>query len=269
MLTLFSIPKPFVGSVGEAQRVALQSWSSLDGVQVVLLGDELGVAEAAEESGADHVPALAMSLEGTPRLDDAFAQATTIARHPRFCFANADIVFGPDLPAAVKSLSLPRFLLVGQTRDLDTGEVAGRSPDEVRRFALERGVRRGAAALDYFVFPAGLFDPMPRFVVGRACYDNWLVWRARQEGRVIDATDAVIAIHQRHNYRHLHGGKDQAYYGAEAKHNLRLAGGKSHLYTLHDASHRMRADLSIHRNLGSILRTRETARKVAWKLGMR
>ena len=50
MLTLFSIPKPFVGSVGEAQRVALQSWSSLDGVQVVLLGDELGVAEAAEES---------------------------------------------------------------------------------------------------------------------------------------------------------------------------------------------------------------------------
>jgi hypothetical protein len=38
---------------------------------------------------------------------------------------------------------------------------------------------------------------------------------------------------------------------------------------LHDASHRMRADLSIHRNLGSVLRARETLRKVGWKLGLR
>ena len=86
---------------------------------------------------------------------------------------------------------------------------------------------------------------------------------------IIDATEAVVTIHQSHGYDHLAGGKDEAYYGAEAALNLELAGGKSHRYTLHDASHRMGADLSIHCNLGSILRVRETARKVGWKLGLR
>jgi hypothetical protein len=96
-----------------------------------------------------------------------------------------------------------------------------------------------------------------------------MIWKARQLGPVIDATDAVVAIHQPHDYTHLSGGKDQAYYGEEAKRNVALGGGKAHTYTLHDASHKMRADFSIHRNLGSILRARETMRKIGWKLGLR
>jgi hypothetical protein len=269
MLTLFSIPKGFSAEVGEAQRVALESWSSLPDVDVIVAGDEHGVAEAAVEFGAEHISGLALSPEGTPRLDDAFARAAARSRHPLLCFTNADVVFGPDLPKAVESVRPARFLLVGQTRDLDTSAIAGRTPGDVRRLALGEGVPRGATALDYFVFPAGLFDPLPAFVVGRASYDNWLIWRGRHAGPVIDATDAVIAVHQRHDYGHLRGGKDEAYYGVEARRNLAVGGGKSRVYTLHDASHKMHADLSIHRNLGSILRTRETVRKIGWKLGLR
>ena len=131
------------------------------------------------------------------------------------------------------------------------------------------GIRRGVAAIDYFVFPAGLFGRLPPFVVGRAGFDNWLIWRARQSGPVIDATAAVVAVHQRHDYAHLSAGKDAAYYGPEAQRNVELAGGRRHIYTLHDASHRMDADLSIHRNLGSFMRVGETVRNVKWKLGTR
>jgi hypothetical protein len=127
---------------------------------------------------------------------------------------------------------------------------------------------RGPAAVDWFVFPAGLFDPLPPFVVGRAGFDNWLLWRARRSGRVVDATHDVVAIHQPHAYNHLPGGKQEAYYGAEAGANLGAGGGKSRIYTLHDASHRL-VDGTLRRNLGSILRARETARKAAWKLGRR
>lgn len=226
MLTLFSIPKPFNGSIGDAQRSALRSWSALDGVQVVLLGDEPGVAEAAAEFGADHVVELARSPEGTPRLDDAFARTAAIARYSLHCFVNGDIAFAPDLCPAVESISFPRFLLVGQSRDVEAAGVAHRSPGELRRFALDEGELRGVAAIDYFVFPVGLFDPLPPFVVGRAGYDNWLLWRARQVGPVIDATAAVTAVHQRHDYGHLPGGKEQAYYGPEANRNLAVGGGK-------------------------------------------
>ena len=112
----------------------------------------------------------------------------------------------------------------------------------------------------------GLFDPIPAFLVGRAGYDNWLVWRGRQRGIVVDTTAVVVAIHQTHGYQHVEGGKDTAYYGPEAEHNIELAGGRSHIFTLHDASHRLGADFVLRRNPGAVLRVAETVRKVKWKL---
>ncbi|HZS24401.1 MAG TPA: hypothetical protein VFA30_05370, partial [Gaiellaceae bacterium] len=99
---------------------------------------------------------------------------------------------------------------------------------------------RGWAALDYFVFPRGLFDPIPPFLIGRACFDNWLVWRARErEHPVVDATRAVVAVHQSHDYAHVPGGQEEAYYGEEARLNEDMAGGRAHIYSLHDATHRL------------------------------
>jgi hypothetical protein len=167
-----------------------------------------------------------------------------------------------DLPEAARNVGREheRFLVVGQSLDVD--EAAGRED------ALEQGRRRGAAALDYFVFPAGLYADVPPFAIGRACFDNWLVWRARQDGIVVDATADVVAAHQRHAYGHVDGGKAEAYYGEEAARNLELAGGKSRLYTLHDASHVLH-DGRLRRNRGAPLRWRENVRKAGWKLGVR
>jgi hypothetical protein len=260
VLTLFSVPKPFLGPIGELQRRSLASWTSLGGdVQVVLVGDEGGVAEAAREAGAVHVGGIERTVHGTPRLDSALRGVDRVARHPLRCFVNGDVVLFDDLLVAVRRVAdhHPRFLLVGQTLDVD--EPLGR--DEAR----SGGRPRGAAALDYFVFPAALYDEMPPFAIGRACFDNWLVWRARQGGIVVDATADVLALHQRHDYDHLSGGIEEAYYGEEAARNLELAGGKKHLYTLHDASHVLRGG-RLHRNPGAPLRWRETVRKAGWKL---
>ena len=246
MLTLFSVPKPFAGDIGALQRRSVESWCALD-VQVLLLGD---VAEAARELNVEHVPGLELTAHGTPRLDSAFALADSAARFPLRCFVNADVIFGPDLVEAVRVVSdrEQRFLLVGQTE--------------------EEGTRRGAAAMDWFVFPAGLFGEVPPFAIGRAGFDNWLVWKARQVGVVVDATNDVRAVHQPHGYEHVEGGMDEAYYGEEAARNLELAGGKGHVYTLHDASHVLR-DGKLRPNLGAPLRWRENVRKLAWKLGKR
>lgn len=246
MLTLFAVPKPFEGEMGDLQRRSVESWKALGG-QVLLLGD---VADEARELGVEHAEGLVLTAHGTPRLDSAFALADRAAAFPLRCFVNSDVVFGPDVLVAARAVSeqAERFLLVGQT--------------------VEDGIRRGAAAMDWFVFTPGLFDPLPPFAIGRACFDNWLVWKARQVGIVVDATEDVRAIHQPHGYEHVEGGMNEAYYGEEARRNLELAGGKSRLYTLHDASHVLR-DGRLRRNLGAPLRWRERARKAAWKLGLR
>jgi hypothetical protein len=263
VLTIFTVPKPFEGRVGEIQRCALASWTGLGGdVQVLLLGDEQGTADAARDAGAEHVADLARTERGTPRLDAAFAAADRAARHDLRCFVNADVILFYDLPTAASLVAEhhERFLIVGQTLDVEDGPT--------RTDVLAHGRRRGAAALDYFVFPAKLYPEVPPFAIGRACFDNWLVWRARQDAIVVDATGDVVAAHQRHDYAHVVGGKAEAYYGEEAARNLELAGGKGRLYTLHDASHVLRGG-RLRRNPGAPLRWRENVRKAGWKLGVR
>ena len=122
MLTLFSIPKAFGGHLGTIQRNAVRSWASLGhGVQVMLVGDEAGVAASARELGVGHVPGVALSEQGTPRIDDAFARVDTLAEHRLRCFVNADVVLLDDFLPAITAVeaTFDRFLVVGETRDLD------------------------------------------------------------------------------------------------------------------------------------------------------
>ena len=277
MLTLVTVPKPFRGNVGDIQRNAIESWRALrPHAQVVLVGDEEGVEEAARAAGVEHAGGLARNDRGTPRLDSAFERAATVARWPLWCLVNADVVLLDDFLPAVERVAsaLDRFLVIGECRDLEVDAGARLSDPAVRlqlrMRALERGRLRGWAALDYFVFRKGLFDPVPPFLIGRACFDNWLVWRARERRcPVIDATRSIVAVHQSHDYSHVHGGLDEVYYGDEARYNEQLAGGREHIYSLHDASHRLYAKGRPVRYWGSTLRAREKARVVKARMDAR
>ena len=277
MVTIFTVPKPFHGRIGDIQRNAIESWLGLgQGVQIVLVGDEEGVEPAARAAGVDHVGGLARNGRGTPRLDSAFERAATVAKSPLWCFVNADILLLDDYLPAIERVTtdFDDFLLIGQCRDLDVGAgVQLKDPAvraRVRALAADRGRLRGYAALDYFVFRQGLFDPVPPFLIGRACFDNWLVWRARDLNRpVIDATRHVVAVHQSHDYSHVRGGLVEAYGGPEAHYNEDLAGGRRHIYSLHDATHRLTPEGRPARYWASTLRARERARGAKAKVDHR
>jgi hypothetical protein len=277
VLTLFTVPKPFRGHIGDIQRNAIESWRALGPlVQVVLIGDEEGVEQAARAGGVDHVRNLVRNDRGTPRLDSAFERVETVAEHPLWCLINGDIILLDDFLPAVKRVAsaFQRFLVVGESRDLTVpadarlSEPAVRS--ELRQRALDGGRLRGYAALDYFVFPKGQFGPLPPFLIGRACFDNWLVWRVRELGDpVVDATPTVVAVHQSHDYAHVAGGLDEAYYGEEARLNEQLAGGRAHIYSLHDATYRLPRAGRPRRYWGSTFRAREKARVLSARLQAR
>jgi hypothetical protein len=274
VLTVASIPKPFVGTIGDLQRNALASWRAIGSdTQILLLGDETGVGEAAEAAGAEHVAALERDASGTPRLDSAFAHLRERARHAVVCFVNADIVFLDDVPPALAAVSAfaPRFLTIGQSRDLPVEAGAVGAPgwqSQLRDRALRDGRFRGAGAIDYFLFDRDLFADVPPFAIGRAGFDNWLIWRARSlDVPVVDATADIAAVHQSHDYAHLAGGKLEAYLGDEAAMNVELAGGKAHLFSICDASHRLRGG-RVTRNPWAAFRIGDRVRRARWKLGL-
>jgi hypothetical protein len=130
--------------------------------------------------------------------------------------------------------------LVGQRWDLDVRQGLDFTPGWGERLWTEvqsRGRLHSPAGSDYFVFPRQCFTEMPKFAIGRAGWDNWMIFHARWRGwPAVDATGTLHVIHQDHDYSHLPGGQPH-YRLPETFENIRLAGGRRAIYHLEDADH--------------------------------
>jgi hypothetical protein len=239
MLTLFAIPKAFDGDVGAIQRNAIRSWVRLgEGVEVMLLGDEAGVAEAADDFRVAHVPTIAVNGFGTPLLDSAFAVAEARAAHEVLMYANADLILFPELITAVKAVRAraDRFMLVGRCYDLDVRGELDHSGIELLRLR-DDGQFRGSKWIDYFVFPKHTLGPLPPFAVGRPWWDNWMIWRARKlRLALVDVTPTVLVVHQRHAYGHVKQAYGYRWKGPEGDANTSLLRFGQNL-SIDDATH--------------------------------
>ncbi len=245
-LTLFTAPKPFLDPhIATIQRNALQTWLHLGPeVEVIVVGEEPGLAAVAAEYGLRHLPDVARNELGTPLVSSIFELARQASASPLLAFSNADMLFLPDLVTAAQQVSRlsERFLLLGQRWDLDVRQPLDCSPGwegRLRADVAKRGRLHQPAGSDYFVFPCTLFTEMPDFAIGRAGWDNWMIYHARQQGwPVIDATASILAIHQDHDYSHLPGGKPH-YTLPESQKNETLAGGSANLYMILDSDRRL------------------------------
>jgi hypothetical protein len=242
MLTIFTAPKPFQGLIDVIQRNAIGSWKQIDpNVEIFLIGEEDGIAEAAEQMGVQHFPDVGKNEHGTPLVSSIFEIAREHSRHANLCFVNADIIFLDDLLESVERFSqkFDQFLVVGQRWDLaidtlirfENGWV-----EEARTRLRKSGRLHPPAGSDYFIFPKTSFEEIPPLAIGRAGWDNWMIYHGRAEIiPVIDATDAITIIHQDHDYGHLPGGMPH-YDLPESEQNVRLAGGMETVFTLKDAN---------------------------------
>jgi hypothetical protein len=185
-------------------------------VQIILFGNEAGIAEAAARFDTEHVPDVKVNVHGTPLLDDAFRTARRLSRWDKLCYSNADIIFFSDLVSVAEAVNLPRFVMVGRRIDTDVNDVLDTSSAdwerELRTRALVTGRLHEPTGIDYFLFPKGEFEGLLPFPVGRPLWDNWMIHHARAQGiPVIDATVQVMAIHQNHGYGHVQGPRAKAY----------------------------------------------------------
>ncbi len=236
MLTIFAIPKPFQEQIETIQRNAIISWTKLNPrPQIILFGDEIGTAEIASELNLQHIRDIECNPQGTPLVNSAFALAQKLAQGNLLTYINSDIILLGDFTAAVDKLSWNRFMMSGQRWNVDLDQpLAFSNPNwenQLRDLAKNSGKLEGVQAMDYFIFPQGLYQQLPPFAVGRPGWDNWMLYQALKLGiPVIDATPAITAIHQNHDYNHHPQGKQGAYQGEEAKRNKELIGGEDYTY---------------------------------------
>jgi hypothetical protein len=251
MLTIFTLPKPFEGDTGRIQQNAVRSWKSLDpSVQVFLCGNTTDLDEAAASLGVDRVSGIACNDFGTPLVSSAFDRVAELSNQDVLCYANSDLIFLPDLLAAVKSVmsALPRFLIVGECWDVSVNEEISEEDssasqlweETLRRRASSVGAPRGPEWIDFFAFRRGTIGPLPDFAVGRPGWDNWMIWHARSEGLpVVDISPAALVVHQSHGYSHIPKGRGSRWEGPEADANRALLSFRQNLFSLEFATHRL------------------------------
>ena len=200
--------------MGMRQRNAIGSWLALTPrPEVILFGDDPGVAEAADELGVEHIPWVEKTSLGTPLFSDALLKGQKNATGSVVVYVNTDIILFDDFTRAIAKVQEKRwnrYLLIGQRQNWDLKHPINFSDpqwrNKIRDRAKDEGVLASTGAKDYFVFPKGMYEKVPPFAVGRVAFDNWMVAATIIRGvPVVDLTDDVLVVHQNHDYQHIVG----------------------------------------------------------------
>jgi hypothetical protein len=115
---------PFYNQIKVIQENALQSLVRLfPPCEIILFGDQEGVAEAAVHFGMRHVPEVSRNEYGTPLLDDLFLRAQKVATNGVMCHINAEIILMSEFIKAVEIIRKSKnpFLLVGRRWNINVG----------------------------------------------------------------------------------------------------------------------------------------------------
>jgi len=245
MLTIFGCPKSF-GNAHAAmiQHNAIRSWTLLNPrPEIMLLGNDEGTSKMCQSLGLRFVPEVTCNEYGTPLVSDLFEKAYSLASHRVLCYVNADIILMNDFMRVARLVMecKRRFLIVGRRWDVGIArplDFESDWEDALRAHITQNGRLHPPTGTDYFIFTRGVWEEIPPFAVGRSVWDNWLIYGARSSGTpVIDATEAITAVHQNHDYSHLKLATDEVPDGPEIKLNRDIAGGWKYIFTVSDATH--------------------------------
>ncbi|MFZ5845421.1 MAG: hypothetical protein ACOY0S_03060 [Patescibacteria group bacterium] len=257
MITIFAVPKPFVGEFLGIQQNAIRSWLQLrPKPEIILFGNDQKLRHLCRAFHLKQIPDIKATSQGAPRLDYLFSTAQARAKNKVLAYVNSDIIllqnFG-ETAQHIRSL-LPHFLIVGRRFELRLPHLIKFDDPSWQHQLLaavqKSGKLKSVAWMDYFVFPKGQMIDIPAFALGRTFWDKWLVWYTREKHYpVVDATRSITAIHQSHSYRHVAHGENQIWKGTEAQANFLIAGGWTRSLTINYANYKYREGKLIEQSL--------------------
>ncbi|CAI5531432.1 unnamed protein product [Closterium sp. Naga37s-1] len=291
-LTIFCAPKPYESVMNpkdrsvDNQRRALLSWLRLTPApKIVLLGNDTTFHALAREfpTRISVDDAIDTNFYGVPQFHSIVARAQA-ADTDLSMIINGDIILLNDVMVAIEKIhrSFPHWVMTSARWDVkedfpysfepsmwaSSGGGGGRSSaaieKEIKKLVRETGSLHTYGGVDFWSWnnsPLPLFAGiMPPFMFGRGKYDNWLTHEMVASGvrQVVDASDAVTAIHVAHSYSHVVEGDATK----EGKGLL----GKSFWSTRKHSSWELFANIHMAQTHGSYVNQKGTALHVPWKL---
>ena len=247
MITVLASPKRFIDSTKTLQDNAINSWIKQFGKENICLFGDNETKENSDRIGVNY-DRPETNESGLPLINSIFNIARNRFSTEYFLFINSDIILLSDLKNSVEMLSkrfMDGFLLIGRRTNLDVKEIINFSNKNIECELREQASRNGKlvdlTSIDYFLFPHDSFKEIPPLRVGRAGYDNIIIFWAKKHEKiaVVDGTKSILAIHQNHNYGHVNGGKNEVYLGREAKENIAMVGNNERLFFINESDYKI------------------------------
>jgi len=210
-VTVLTIPRQWQEPWLTRQENTVGAWMQMrPKPALIFFCDDLGTAEAAGRWEAIHVADGKRNDQGTPLISDVFLRGQALAQTPFVMYCNTDVVtWGIDEALELAREQFESFLLVGARWDVDWTQriqFSGKWKERLLDYTKGHGRRHAKGALDYFVFPRGLYkrkdwnaagEDFPPYAVGRSAWDNALVCQANYlNANTVDCSEFVTAIHQ-------------------------------------------------------------------------
>lgn len=233
-ITLFTVPRGFVGKDAMLQKNAIESWNRLsDNVEILLMGNAEEVKEyAATLPKAKHIPEIAVNKFGTALLGDVFKKAIDTAAYEMMAFVQSDIILTANFITSVRSLPRRRqFLAVARQTDIAIDapiDFSGDWEEKLEKEIVLHGAPRGLSAMNVMIFPKNMHIPQSNLLIGKPGWDNAFAYHIMQNGvPMIDASLAFTPIYQKHEESRANP--------EESQRNFELAGGFSQMVSIRNA----------------------------------
>lgn len=241
MYTIFSCPKDFTSLFGVIQRNAINSWLSLNSRPNILL---FGIEDDQIKKEFNHKKVTFLPIDDfneykTPYISKIFETAMLHSQTDTLCYVNSDIILFDDFSLSIENLKKKNnYFGVGRRYNIEIQKILNFSDqNKIRDYYFNNAELDSYTGSDYFIFNKHLIKNIPSFLIGRTCWDNWLMhYASKNDLNLTDCTSDILCIHQKHDYSHIKTSKNNHYKGIEREFNFKQLGGINKIYDIRDST---------------------------------
>ena len=209
-ILFFSVPKCSL-EASEREDRAVRSWMGCTNCQVLLFGDRKSLCRTHNCRKVNTAPIPELSETGVPIISSFFQRAHEMGNDDTvYVYINADIIlpknFADSLFQSLELISWPKkYLFVGERTEVNISWNRSCIFSDCPWNQIWSRESSGMWAIDYFVHSKDTWTEVPRFLLGRYAWDNWLLHSAifRNDVETLDLSAVVSALHPRHGYPHF------------------------------------------------------------------
>ena len=239
MYTIFSCTKDFNSLFGIIQRNAINSWLKLSPKpNIILFGiEDESIKKEFKDKNITFLPIKDCNEYGTPFVNKIFESAIKNSSTDALCYVNSDIILFNNFPKTIKNLiTQKKYFGVGRRHNVEIQEILDfNNQEQIYNYYLSNSNLDSYTGSDYFIFNKYTIKNIPSFLIGRTCWDNWLMYyAATNKLNLTDCSNSIKCIHQKHDYSHIKTNKDNHYKGIEREYNFKQLGGIDKIYDVRD-----------------------------------